>query len=365
MKDKINIYIPVYIDTILSFINYSDKINIVLDEKYYMKNSKSYINYDSVLYLDGNIATPKDDLIFKCKILNIPILGIPRLDKLHQTLFLNENNINTPDTFYCDITNINDICSLISNVSDLYVLKIDKGARGLGQALLTYNELIALYETENNILDKIYKEETKKQQYNLDIKNDNIESVNTDLDILEPSNKSYCGEYSQLDQLEQYNKLINIKWNMHSLLIEGIKNRKDLILQKYIKNRLEYRIIWFYSGDPIIIKRDLDTDQWQANACNNSSNSSHYLTETYNDKLEIELFNKYVDMKLINTAFNKLDTPFLSVDIYIDTDTNQFGVFEFQMEFGWTKTYNFPYNLVQENIENSILKLVKDKNPNK
>ena len=328
---------------ISSFYKYSDELNIIKYDNdlplFEIINNKILLNIDAILILDGNI---NNNFITLSKLYNIPLIGIPRYNKSFQSLFLINNNINIPPTFCINLESQNDFIVVLKDYKDddLFVIKIEQGAKGLGQALLTKTELIYLFELSNEELDYVFKE---------------IESVKV-CDYELRNNEDYIKEntYDKNKMIDNkaIKKISNIKWNIHNNLLLSLKYRDNFIIQKYIPNRLEYRMLWFYDNEPIIIKRDMDENVWQANACNNSDDSSKYL-----DRYDMVPF--FNDLEQINSVFNLLNTPFLSVDIYFDIDKNEWGIFEFQTEFGWTNTKDIPYTLMQQRIHDSTLKLIK------
>lgn len=344
---KYNIFINSNLDTLIGYFKYSDKFNIINDIDTYVSNNEIHTNIDIILKLDVGPEI-NNDLLDEISFLNIPIIGIGRISKEFQMIFLLKNNINVPLTYYHKkIESNNHIISLLKNTNDLelFVIKISTGAKGLGQALLNKNELIHLFESSREEINYTF----NKNNINKSISNfDPIQSIEK-----KEENTETISVNEQT--LNQYEKLKGIKCNNHDLLVDAIMYKRNFIIQKYIKNRIEWRMLWFYENDPIIILRNRDKDAWQANACNNSKDSSIY------NKDAIIQFKELVDLNKLNKVFNKLNTPFLSVDVYYDLTHNKFGIFEFQMEFGYTQTKNIPYDLIQQNIVDSTYKLIQTK----
>jgi glutathione synthase/RimK-type ligase-like ATP-grasp enzyme len=346
-------YIPYSsISTLESFFKYSD-IEIVKSPEIYFSKQKPHFNFDAVLVLDG---TPERDIyIVKAKLAGMPVMGINRYDKMEQSVMLTTAGIKIPDTWFIDnVSNCNDILSLLSSVTDgkRLILKYSLGARGLGQMLLTKRELIDLLDSDANVIYKLFEETEECKVIQMP------ESC-TDETKLVPSGppesdmKTISPYKNETDR--QLDKLKDIKINKHECLKNAIIGRRDLVIQEYIPNRVEWRMLWFYDQFPIVVRRNIDAGTWQANACNNSSGSS-FVT----DMREIKDYG--IDYDKIDDFCKSLNVPFLSIDIYFDEDTKDWGLFEFQSEFGWTNTAGMDTQILSSKMLASVHGLLSKQN---
>jgi hypothetical protein len=309
----------------------------------YNKN-KINNNFDFILFLDG--SNYHEYLKFNQLYPEITF-GIPRFDKTIQTLYLDKFNIKHPYTFFSntELLSTNSISYNLKDYTDkdMFVLKIVEGARGLGQALLNKRQLIDLCEcddTELNLLKNYINTSCAKLEHKLEIKKtDDIENYIEKHSLKEKYDEYLKGkeEYIKIDpnyksETEIKENLKSIKFSqneLHDYLLNGIKNcgnHNSIIIQEYLDYREEWRILWFYGLDPIIIKRNKAKDNWQVNACNNKDNISFLDTLSYSRLQNI--------LKDINNMCIALKTPFMSIDVYHDKSKDEYGVFEFQMEFG-------------------------------
>lgn len=309
------------ISTLESFFKYSD-IEIVKNPQVYFMQNKQHFNFDAVLILDGN--TDNDTTLIMARHAGIPIYGIRRYDKMEQSIMMNVAGINMPDTWFSEyIANCNDIVSLMKDVQDneKVIIKYSLGARGVGQILLKKRELIDLFDSDGDVLNRLFDEMPLAECKVISIDQPAVETI--------PTKHTIQPHLSEIER--QLLKFKNIKINKHDCLLSAIKRRNDIIIQRYIPNRIEWRMLWFYDQFPIVVRRNVDDGSWQANACNNSSGSS-----TVVKMREIKEYG--IDYDKLDKFFRGMNTPFMSVDIYYDKDTEQWGLFEFQMEFGWMNT---------------------------
>lgn len=344
------VYVPnSSISTLESFFKYSDFEIVKIPQTHFMKN-KTHFNFDAVLILDG---TPDRDMTtVKAKLAGLPVIGINRYDKMEQSIMLTNAGIKMPDTWFSDsINNCNDIVSLLSSVADdkKMILKYSLGARGLGQMLLTKRELIDVFDSDDNVIHKLFEEPTECKVIEMPGIGEPISIPNPEIKTITP----YKDETER--QLE---KLKNVKINKHDCLQSAIRGRRDLIIQEYIPNRVEWRMLWFYDQFPIVVRRNIDDGTWQANACNNSSGSS-FVTNMR------EIKDYGVDYDKIDEFCRGLNVPFLSIDIYFDQDTRDWGLFEFQPEFGWTNTANMDSCELNQKITNTVRLLLSKQKENK
>jgi len=274
-------------------------------------SNKKIANFDFTLAIDSY-----DKFISNiCKITQKPLIGCERFEKSTQIALLNNGGINTPYTtkfFSSEKTSFRNIEDILSSFEEdeLIVIKEEDGARGIGQAL----------GKRENILNFIVHGEVDNLRF---------------------------GNYDQYNQ-----KKIKIK-NENFLPIEEndsyqrLKNNTNILFQKYIKNTTEFRIIYFYDEPFIIIKRDEDENgSWQKN---NQVTKNAKLITSHN------LITKDIENKLRH-FFDKLNSPYFSIDLYYDHDMSTWGIYEFQMEFGHK---NIPINMLIERSYNSIEKLIQ------
>lgn len=279
----------------------------------------------------------------------IPSYGIKRIDKHQQTIMLRNAGINIPETYFSkSIQETNFLIGLLYDIQDdeQLVIKITAGARGLGQALLTKRQLIALYEMERFEITQL--------SDGLCSKDEPMTAHTTDIDVLVIEKKPIPDELKTI-------KFSN--GSIHELLSSALTARKDcsFLIQRYIPNRIEWRLLWFHNDDHIYVKRHMDKDSWQANACNNSKDSSVVINGGGTDIGLMDEYNKYVDMQVIDDFCKALKVPHLSIDVYYDCDKRKWGIFEFQMEFGWTKTAGLDSRRLHFNINDSLKKLIDGK----
>ena len=126
-------------------------------------------------------------------------------------------------------------------------------------------------------------------------------------------------------------------------------SRGGYIIQKYLDIKQEYRYLYFHGEEPIIIERKRGENQWQANSC--VTGIGNYIEDASTIPKIDEINDK------ITKLANHLNTPFLSVDVYIDADGN-FGIFEFQMEFG---IVHVPHEILINRINDSVQNLLHEK----
>lgn len=311
--------------------------------------SETNLNCDCILFLDGC----NEPEYFKLKSLYKNVIGIPRFSKSTQILLLKKFNINYPESFFSnqEIFLSNKLTRVLRSYDNetLLVVKIGLGARGLGQMLLTKKDFISLsdsFDNEIDVLKNHYKE-----------KSDECRELKS-----EPIPYNYTTDDFSLKEFHKktLDKFKNVKFSQnefHSMLYDSLIRRcgndNGIIIQKYIPNKIEYRVLWFYKDAPIIIKREIGPENWQANACGHTDNKSYVLKDSSIDNLRPIL-------KQIDELCLQLKVPFLSVDVYHDQDTNKFGIFEFQIEFGWTHTKDMNSNKLSSLIVESTKNLIND-----
>lgn len=337
------------ITAIKKLLNFSD-IEIIDKTQTYYQDHKFKANFDAILYLDGSCHS-KDKNIENAIADGIPVYGIPRIDKDKQTILLNKGNINTPKTWFANSTyDCNDIVSLLYGIPDdkLLILKYSVGARGLGQILATKREIIDIFDCDNSDLDKLFNEDVVREATQAEC-SEAVLQPGSPCDVIATDNIVYKTKSKPVNK--QLEKLKNIKINKHEQLRRAISSGTDYIIQEYIDTRKEWRMLWFFQQQPIIVERGIDKDGWQANACNNAIGSSKTINE--------DLYATYgIDINLLNRFFTSLNAPFMSVDLYYDVAKEEWGIFEFQMEFGWTNTVGIDTNELHRNIVNATKMMI-------
>ncbi len=279
--------------------------NLVEKRSVLYKNGNKIINFDFALTIDDR----GNDIKNLCKIANKPFIGIERYEKSMQIALLQNGGINVPETVKCFKSGIECVNSyieleeLLSYFSDdeLIVVKDENGACGMRQAL----------GKKEAIMNLIF-----------DGKTENIRFGNFDKDK----------DFTTIKDSGTY---------------KDLKNNTNVFFQKFIKNTTEFRILYFYDEPFIIVKRNEDENgSWQKN---------HQVTK--NSKLVISdpIITQDVENK-IRTFFDKFNSPFFALDLYYDHDKEEWGIYEFQMQFG---TKSIPLNTMIERSYNSIEKLVK------
>ena len=105
----------------------------------------------------------------------------------------------------------------------------------------------------------------------------------------------------------------------------------------------EYRLLFFYGEEPIAIQREVGKNgNWQANSC-----ITGFSKEVDYNIIDEDLLNKINDLGLY------IKTPFMSTDVY-KTKEGVWGIFEFQMEFGFK---DVPPTKLCKKMNNSIKNL--------
>lgn len=286
------------------------RFNIVHEANVLYDNGKIYKNFDAILNFDGSgDSAIKKSIEMITRYHLIPILGMDRMTKLEQHMFLKDAGVNTPITY--DYVSkgrkgLEDIENLLHDVSGdtIIILKPYFGARGIGQVIMKRSELY----------DKLY--------------------------------KLMNGEKEVIDEI----KVDNGNNEEHGGYIKGHINAGNYIIQLYEENiHKEYRILCFYDNEPIIMERVKDGKTWQSNMGANPGNTAKYVGENLANIIGIK------NAKTVFELFDRINVPFLAIDIYVDRDKNM-GVFEFQMEFGYDE--NYPANLLYKYINSSVNRMI-------
>lgn len=281
----------------LDFLEYD--YNIHSNPSYAYKNGKLICNFD-LIFQDDHSYSEKD--IEFLKYIEIPIIGMPRIPKSYQTILLSKNNIEHPDTYwYSGKYSGNKLIGLLENFEDNenIFIKMNMGARGIGSVILAKKE-IQRYIT----IDKYTEEEIKSPFLSKEV---SIEDNGSARDSLQ---------------------------------------KNDVIFQKIVKPIKEYRTIFIYGEKPLLFERDISGGVGNASI----SGKATPLIENYD----------YSRLGNINDFFHTLNSPFMSFDLYESEGKHDYGVFEFQIEFGHRFIENHSYLFTQ--LRKGMSNLLKDRN---
>lgn len=244
---------------------------------------------------------------------NIQVYGGGRFDKLYQSEILDSLGIKTIPYFFSNGYEGTLKAFIESKIqSEEWIVKIGNGARGLGQLKIKNEDIRSLLD------DIFYNEKTLSS-----ISNNKKEYIRSKITRTSDSN-------SLLKNDEPYLESESYKYNSDSRLAESMfssafKNEKILI-QKYIPFEKEYRVLYFFNAEPIIVERITAPDSWQANSC---IEGAQRIIDYKGDLNKIHPNVK----KDIDKIMGTLNTPWLSFDIGVYNGTYYF--IEFQQEFGW------------------------------
>lgn len=235
----------------------------------------------------------------------VPIIGLPRFDKIDQIQILERYKIPYPDSYYDINTNgclnttdkLNSYCDL-----DEFVVKPINGARGIGVKLIKRQDYKdCLYSKTNT--EKVFHKEIE-------------EAVSQDPE-------SY--------QMKTY-----------------IQDSIDcMLIQKPINVRKEFRILYFTPNEVLGYERERSEGQF----CGNLSHGSKpkRINEVYFEEILKPFINKF------KPIMDEFRYPWLSIDVYED-DNGDLGVFEFQMEFAYE---GFDHKLIRESMAKSLQHFIK------
>lgn len=315
-----------FINIFSSQFDLIEKPNIVSLGNKFVKNFDLFLITDDLI--DSNIL---NKLFNICKLLNIPVVGMNRIPKSLQYMYFKTYNIGSPETYFISNNgeikmNTFGIINILQDIKDesIIVIKIERGARGLGQVLTTKRDLIQTLQSENcNEILKSY---------------DSNSFTSYDFNINETS-----GEKSTFVKPSD-NKFIFGNGGFHELLSTSIRSGTDFIIQQKLEIEEEYRLLYFFNEEPIVIKRKMGST-WQANSCITGGG--------------IQVSIKDIDSKLlenINKLCKALQVPYLSLDVY-KTTNNKWGCFEFQTEFG---VKFVPYQELCQKANSGLLNLYEE-----
>lgn len=227
----------------------------------------------------------------------VPIIGTSRFNKIEQTQILDRFGINYPESYYDVNTNgcLNSIDKL-NAYCDLneFVVKPILGARGVGVKLIKRNEF----------KDCLYSEKTINKVFSKEIEDTKSE----DIDV-----KGYISN-----------------------------NIGCMLIQKPIKVKREFRVLYFAPDYILTYERELLEGQF----CGNLSHGSR--PKEVEDKFLSEDLKPFVNQ--FKPIMDEFKYPWISIDVYEDMD-GKLGVFEFQMEFAYE---GFNHKLVRERMKESL-----------
>lgn len=276
------------ISNVIEFLK--EDFNLVKPYIHY-RNGEIIKNFDIFMHFDSTLNGGFDNTLNSI-LKDVNTFGHRRMGKDEQAIHFNRLNIKHP------ITYINSIGYELNNRSDVnylllrdipddkkIILKTINGARGIGQVLLTKDELYKL-------IDKCSETSLDKSEISIEFDTGGSKS---DIKISE------------------------------DFLVNSIKN-KEYILQEKIEVTDEWRYVYFHGGKPMIIKRKVSSDSWQSNSCISGSGNNIILNVSDEDHSEM--------YRIANKLADDLHVPFLSIDFYKNKD-GEIGCFEQQMQFGY------------------------------
>lgn len=216
-------------------------------------------------------------------VLNIPTIGGERLDKIYQYWVLERFNIVTPKTYFntktfkpfSSIQEFDSFCDLSE-----FVVKPINGARGIGIKTIKRKEFKELIENPKNV-EKTFSKELEQQRF-------------------------YADDISPRYVEDQFYD-------------------KSMLVQEIVKVDREFRLLCFPT-EVLVYERKKGDEQFLGNL----SHGSTPIPMRVEDIKQID--SSIIDK--IRSIMKKFKYPWLSVDLYTDTDYNM-GVFEFQMEFAY------------------------------
>lgn len=260
-------------------------------------------NFDYILFFDSDQYTYNE---YSAYITNS--FGIPRYSKLAQHILLAKHNISCPNFFYNNKEDFQQILSSL-DYNKKYYLKANYGARKIGTFYASPDEI------------------------------NTIESNRRTIDLVKLANQNGW-DYRNNEELEIIRQWLDNP--MENFIITEDANQSE-----------EYRILLFYDQFPIICHRS-DGKYTNDEKINKIISRNEFL-----GKFDGELMDKLRDFILSNNFLKTLNTPFLSIDLYINRETQQFGIFEFQMQFGYRSV---PISEWVPKINNSVHRYIYSHN---
>lgn len=245
-------------------------------------------NFDYLLVVNG---TPKL-LVTMANEYDIPMIGYNRIDKYKQLQLLNLLEIPHAKFYktYTEDSEVSKLYPLLDEYEedDLLMIKHERGARGIGQVLLSKTDIYAF-----------------------------IDCMDRDKDIF---NEKYNWKIGGLQETQEQKDEV----------LDFLSNSLDngcFHIEEYIQIKEEYRVLYFYNQEPLITKRELSTNGWQSNSCISGGG----VIVDYNS-LSKDLKNNILNYSTMIAA--NVNAPVLALDFYID-EHDTVGVLEFQMEYAY------------------------------
>lgn len=310
---------------VLGGVNRDNVIDFLVEDFYVVhpeisiKDGKLIKNFDLYLNFDGTITN--NNFLDLLKYYSVPVIGHNRLPKWKQLEFARSLGVNVPKT-YKQVHPIDkehltySIFKFLEEYyeNDEFVLKSENGARGIGQMIVKKNQIYDLYQniTRGNI------------------------------------NNEYLSNNFKLGESKNFHDDSEMGFLRNSILDLDFSIMKKLSLKK------EWRYIYVYGNDPIIVERKVsDAGNWQANVSVTGKGNQ----VIFNDADEEHLYMR----EKANLIAEKLNVPFLSIDFYMDNQ-DRIGIFEFQMQMGFKKVDKTD---LTKNIVKGFKEFINDKIKNK
>jgi glutathione synthase/RimK-type ligase-like ATP-grasp enzyme len=250
-------------------------------------------------------APEKIEMIDYLLQIDIPVIGTYRYSKPLQAVILKKLGIPSPAVYSLfpekEIARAADLLAISPSFS--FILKMNEGARGLGQIRLEKQDLYELWD-----------------------------DVKKGLGVDELIPKYNFGNSLFRDEEEK------------QVFIDSLK-LKQVHLSEFLEIKEEYRMIAFHGQEPIVIRRQVSSEGWQAN-----STVTDY-GEPLTGKIPKEM--QAIGKKLLQ----RMNSPWLSIDVYVDSK-KRIGVFEFQMQMGYKKV---PKDELIDKTNRSVAKMLKGK----
>lgn len=282
------------------------------------KNNNIITNFDILLIFDEHEES-HSLLKTLCKTHKIPYMGSNRYSKYYQTRILQQLRIPYPKTYKSVVNHSGfhqDLVYLLLSdfeAGENIIIKSERGAKGLAQILTTVEGL-------EDVFDK---------------KPEEIEKEANDPEEVELSKPKLGG--LDCDKKDTFS------------FVETMLRDGDFIIQPKLDLEKEWRYIYFFCDDPILLDREV-TD-WQTNISDKSKSKVIPVNDKNPDHVIMENYATQIA--------GRLDAPFLAIDFYKQSN-GDIGCFEFQMHFAYKKLPKIPLvksinNGVRHKI-NSILK---------
>lgn len=304
-----------------------NEFDVVLSDRIRYKNKLDDLGFDAYLLADSVPERESFSIEKLCDIAGIKVIGTMRYAKSQQHLILRSLGINSPDTYFITgigqdrrdrISDFSLVELLIDIPNDAQLIaKMNDGARGVGQLFIQKDTLLKYalngfsFDDRRGVDEKDMWKAAREDEYS-----------------------------TKLPE--------KVKANSPSYILPLLSGG-GYIIQRYVDVKSEFRYLYFFGEDPIVIERGKVDGDWQANSCVTGKG-----THLENPASAIPNFDA-LSAKVTELA-KYLNAPFLSVDVYLDQNDN-FGIFEFQMEFG---IMYVPHNILLERINKSIHNKLND-----